>query len=344
MLTKERLDLFLESSDVQLDTELPGFFEPSVPVMLLKRRVGIHAYLLYCCVYKEKECARLDWDMDSFYHLMVYNPQSEDVFVLISPHTLAKPKRDIDVFKALFHEWYGTHDKMADERCIAFGRKLSEMYVDALLKQNTASDLFRIANVQMYDAVSYSMGEIEYDTFTVIDQGLDIMPDILVTAGYVLPCVYFLNEIPLSEFDKYYACGSESAYLDEVFHSFAASYPPGEFLNPAKDEAAKGYVKFLMAKEHFNSAPIFQKLKAVRAALADFPEEKVSVRITTKARQAHIPVTVFTDKSNIDYLVGSGDEPVELQLWAPGSVKLFSLADLKTISFKGKVLYEDPAL
>ena len=43
-------------------------------------------------------------------------------------------------------------------------------------------------------------------------------------------------------------------------------------------------------------------------------------------------------------LVGSGDEPVKIQLWAPGSVKLFSLADVKTISFKGKVLYEDTTL
>ena len=353
MLTKERLDAFLSSSDVQLDIDVPGYNGQPVPVTLIKRRIGRLASLLYLTfcdttANDEGECTYA-YSAQPFYQVMVFSPQHKDVFVLDAADSHSSGP-DLGPFIDELREWYAGYDKRSKTARTSAGRKLMTLYVNELHTKYSDAAVITEVRPDLAKSLERFCTRHDNDGSHMIqhESQFRAVPDLIYSMGPV----FFRNDVydawgrPFSAFDVYYAHEDEDGYIATLYEELKKSYPENGFvfLSPARDPVMNQYAMFMQAWSCWNTHTLFHKYRSVLKALEGCGAKKVVVTFfetNGKEEVRTLPLTYFTIGIWDPFVNSDGD--LTLFFWQPNCPKM-DLSLLKSISYRGKVLYEDPAL
>ena len=222
MLTKERLDQFLNSNQHQLNTEVYcGDEEGNITsVTLLKRSIGPKTFMLYGidtgAEYREGSeeiFPAVYGGPTSIFQLMIFSPGRKEVFLLDTP--------SFPISKTLY-SWYSKQNMLSKEHQQAALRRLSELYIENVKSNKDYS--IPEGQLEPDIALEYCFGTPNSLEDEIVDLWIDDykknneeFPVLSLgwteTAIFRLDYPRYKSALRLCAFSEFYSHGNEEQYL-----------------------------------------------------------------------------------------------------------------------------------
>lgn len=286
------------------------------PFVLLKRRLGQHAYLLYAidngdhfaekdsygkfqyadeegygCHYSCENGRISPTGEQTVMWLLVYSPGRKEI---LQWWTKSAPYGGTGLIAKEVHKAFGEEDLLSKENRLRGAKRLNDKYLELLHAKYNDDELLSPAVYTC--AFEDCIDTIESLTFdkTVIHVSTQTgewvpelrgSPDLFVSEKGRNSIPYATNigdcyrGISVEELDRFYSFQNEEEYIDDALRRLLAEIPANEIFEPGKDPAATTYTHYLHFKKRFTESRIGQKIRDIAIAVN---------QVSTKTVQIHM--------------------------------------------------------
>lgn len=280
MLTKERLDAFMEGSETQFDTEMYGADGLVYNSHFFKRQVGIETFLISrtCYIMNHSNTHFIDlFAGEIFYPVLIYSPNRTPLFILDTGGACTTDRTLNADLTAMLNEWY------ADRRCDgdAAYRKLSQLYLDDLHQQYTDAEAISSVGISYADALAYLCTFTKRDVYRTVTSGADALPNLMEThdSATMYRNVYMdRSRVPVSGFDVFFSFATEDAYICSLYEEIKSSFGP-QHMNPKSDPIMREWFYFLQAKHLWETEPLLRKYRDISEAVSSTDTKSVTLEL-----------------------------------------------------------------
>lgn len=287
MLTKERLDQFLNSDQYQLNTEVYCDEEAGgiASVALFKRSIGPKTFMLYGASVDNEVLSVLDAGFTDIFQLMIFSPGRHEVFVLGTPAFTPSPSHHLVFSRVKFtsirrtlYDWYSEQNAFSSHYGESALRRLSQMYMDYMRKNRKDQNDAEKEPISLEDAFERCFGLYAFPTvyrFAPQCWAKDILSGNNAFPILSIPCKNGLvfqtgghkDNIRLCSFVDYYSYDDENQFLSGVLNNIPISLAATESADT--DNATHEYRAVMTLRQAMKGHPSIKKLAAIYKAVLE---------------------------------------------------------------------------